>query len=89
MSYTVAANRLLPLHIGEEVEAATDYKSPHASIQSITMGIRIGGAKYAIGYIQKFTFDMKRDTTPIYQIEPYPDIRGDQVTGNPALINQE
>jgi len=69
MSYTVQASRLLPLHNINE-----DANVPHASIQSITMGVRIGDQKYPIGYIHKFSFDMKRDNKTIYQIEPYPDV---------------
>lgn len=70
--YTVEGRRLLPLH--NVNESAT---IPHSSIQSITMGIRFGDQKYAIGYIHKFTFEMKRDNKPIYQIEPYPNVLGD------------
>ena len=70
--FTVSGNRLLPLHnmMDEGVE------TPHATIQSITMGIRIGTEQYAVGYIHKFQFDMKRDNKPIWQIEPYPDVMG-------------
>ena len=71
MPYTVEANRLLPLHNINE-----DAKVPHAAIQSITMGVRVGDQKYPIGYIHKFSFDMKRDNKTIYQIEPYPDVLG-------------
>lgn len=70
--YTVQGSRLLPLHNMNE-----SAKTPHSAIQSITMGIRIGNDKYAIGYIHQFKFDMKRDNKPIWQIEPYPDVRGD------------
>ena len=70
--YTVNGNRMLPLHNINE-----DAQTPHASIQSITMGLRFGDQKYAIGYIHKFNFDMKRDNKTIYQIEPYPDVLGD------------
>ncbi|HRZ18870.1 MAG TPA: hypothetical protein P5136_02325 [Methanofastidiosum sp.] len=73
--YTVQGNRLLPLH-----NMNPDAQTPHSSIQSITMGIRIGNQKYAIGYIHKFTFDMSRDNKTIFQIEPYPDVRGDDTT---------
>ena len=77
--YTVQGSRLLPLH--NINESAT---TPHSSIQSITMGIRIGNQKFAIGYIQKFSFEMMRDQKTIYQIEPYPDIMGDD--SSPAGI---
>ena len=70
--YTVEGRRLLPLHSINE-----NARAPHATIQSITMGIRIGTQKYAIGFVHKFTFDMKRDNKTIYQIEPYPDVLGD------------
>lgn len=71
MPYTVQANRLLPLHNVNE-----DAVVPHSSIQSITMGVRVGEQKYPIGYVHKFSFDMKRDNKTIYQIEPYPDVLG-------------
>jgi len=77
--YTVQGSRLLPLH--NINESAT---TPHSSIQSITMGIRIGNQKFAIGYINKFSFEMTRDQKTIYQIEPYPDILGDD--SSPAGI---
>lgn len=78
--YTVQGNRLLPLH--NLNESAT---TPHASIQSITMGIRIGDQKYAIGYVHKFTFEMRRENKTIYQIEPYPDVRGDDTVASGIL----
>lgn len=71
---TVQADRILPLH------NYTGKTPPHAAIQSITMGIRIGTNKYAIGYIHKFSFKMARDTKPIWQIEPYPDVMGDDAS---------
>lgn len=77
--YTVQGSRLLPLH--NINESAT---TPHSSIQSITMGIRIGNQKFAIGYINKFSFEMNRDQKTIYQIEPYPDVMGDD--SSPAGI---
>jgi hypothetical protein len=70
--YTVQGKRLLPLH-----NLNDNALSPHSTIQSITMGIRIGDQKYAIGYIHKFDFTMKREAKPFYQIEPYPDVIGD------------
>lgn len=70
--YTVQGNRLLPLY-NQNVNAVT----PHSSIQSITMGIRIGSQKFAIGYIHKFSFSMERDNKPVFQVEPYPDVKGD------------
>ena len=70
--YTVQGNRLLPLH-----NMNPDATTPHSSIQSITMGIRIGNQKFAIGYIHNFKFEMNRDAKAIYQIEPYPDVIGD------------
>jgi len=75
--YTVPGSRLLPLHNVDE--SAT---TPHSVIQSITMGIRIGSNKYAIGAIHKFSFRMERDAKPIYQIEPYPDVRGDDTSAS-------
>ena len=76
MAYTVQPNRILPLH-----NMNNDAKTPHAAIQSITMGVRVGSQKYAIGYIQKFSFDMKRDAKAIWQIEPYLDVLGMGETG--------
>jgi hypothetical protein len=70
--YTVQGNRLLPLS-NENPAAVT----PHSTIQSITMGIRIGNQKFAIGYIHKFVLDMTRANKPVYQIEPYPNVLGD------------
>lgn len=70
--YTVEGRRLLPLHNVNE-----SARAPHSTIQSITMGIRIGAQKYAIGYIHQFSFEMKRENKTIYQVEPYPDVRGD------------
>ena len=72
--YDVPANRLLPLHN----MSAPDTGTPHAAIQSITMGIRVGDFQYAIGYIQSFSFDMKREAKAIWQIEPYPNVLGDK-----------
>lgn len=80
-NYTVPASRMLPLH-----NLNSQAQTPHSTIQSITMGIRIGSSKYAIGFIHKFSFEMKRDNKTIYQIEPYPGIRGDETDGNPADI---
>ena len=77
--YTVQGNRLLPLH-----NLNTSAVTPHSSIQSITMSIRFGSQKFAIGYIQKFDFEMSREAKTIYQIEAYPDIRGDD--GAPSGI---
>jgi hypothetical protein len=51
------------------------------------MGIRIGTQKYAIGYIHKFSFDMKRGVKPIWQIEPYMDVLGTETT--PSGIKKE
>jgi hypothetical protein len=80
---TVLGSRLLPIHRTPAWSTAeSDIKVPHSAIQSITMGIRVGTQKYAIGYIHKFSFDMKRDNKPIYQIEPYPDIFGDTATAS-------
>ncbi|MHA1305155.1 MAG: hypothetical protein ACTSPI_15765 [Candidatus Heimdallarchaeaceae archaeon] len=74
----VQSNRLLPLHISEvEEQQLSGGGKPHSAIQSITMGIRVGAQKWAIGYIKKFSFSAKRNATPIYQIEPYPGIKGD------------
>lgn len=80
--YTVEGRRLLPLHNVNE-----NARAPHSTIQSITMGIRIGDQKYAIGYIHKFTFDMKRDNKTIYQVEPYPDVLGDD-TGSAGITSR-
>lgn len=71
----VQSNRVLPLHRTAEQERLL----PHAAIQSITMGIRFGASKYAIGYIHQFNFSMSRDVKPVYQIEPYMNILGDSV----------
>ena len=70
--YTVQGNRLLPLH-----NINPNSNAPHSSIQSITMGIRIGNQKFAIGYINKWSFNMERAEKTVFQIEPYPDVRGD------------
>ena len=70
--YTVQGNRLLPLH-----NVNPNANAPHSSIQSITMGIRIGNQKFAIGYINKWSFNMERSEKVVFQIEPYPDVRGD------------
>lgn len=77
--YTVQGNRLLPLH-----NINPNSNAPHSSIQSITMGIRIGNQKFAIGYIHKWSFTMERAEKTIFQIEPYPDVRGDD--SSPAGI---
>lgn len=77
-NYNVSGGRILPLHNYNE----TDVNTPHNAIQSITMGIRVGVNKYAIGYIHSFQFDMKRDAKPIWQVEPYPDILGDDTAAS-------
>ena len=74
-TYTVQGNRLLPLS-NKNLNAVT----PHSTIQSITMGIRIGDEKFAIGAIHKFSFKQDRATKSVYQIEPYSDILGDDTT---------
>jgi len=83
---TVPGSRLLPIHQSPAWSDPTTVNVPHSAIQSITMGIRVGGQKFALGYIHKFSFDMKRDNKPIYQIEPYPDIFGD-ATATPSGIS--
>ena len=45
---------------------------PKAAIQSVTMSVRIGDNKYAIGYIQKFSWKMSRENQTLHQIEAYP-----------------
>ena len=77
--YTVSGSRLLPL-------SSTDptAKTPHSTIQSITMGIRIGSKQYAIGMIHKFSFKQSRDAKQIYQIEPYMDVIGDSPSNAPG-----
>ena len=80
--YTVQGNRLLPLHNANE-----DAVTPHSVIQSITMSIRIGTQQFAIGMIDKFTVSMKRANKTIYQIEAYPDVRGDVEGGTVAGIS--
>ena len=45
---------------------------PKAAIQSITMCVRFGDSKYAIGYIQKFSWKMTRENQTLHQIEAYP-----------------
>jgi hypothetical protein len=45
---------------------------PASVIQSISMGIRVGTQKYAIGYVHKFTWSATREVTEVYQIEPFP-----------------
>lgn len=80
--YSVPSNRLLPLQSMDD----TNKYFPKAAIQSITMGIRVGELQYAIGYVQNFSFDMKREAKPIWQIEPYPNIMGDS-EGHSGLHN--
>ena len=77
-NYNVSGGRMLPLHNYNETDVAT----PHAAIQSITMGVRFGSGKYAIGYIHKFSFEMKRDNKTIWQVEPYPNILGDDAAAS-------
>lgn len=45
---------------------------PRAAMQSITMSLRFGDQKYAIGYIQSFNWSMDRSAQPYHQIEAYP-----------------
>ena len=45
---------------------------PKAAIQSITMSVRFGEQKYAIGYIQQFKWSISRDNAVLHQIEAYP-----------------
>lgn len=62
------ANRVLPLNnkfASEEI--------PKAAIQSITMAIRVGASKLAIGYVYEFGWDAGRDVKALHQMEPYPD----------------
>lgn len=75
--YTVPGSRILPLHNYNDA-----HTTPHASIQSITMGLRVGDKQYAIGYVHKFSFSMERDAKTIYQIEPYPGVLGDSGTAS-------
>jgi len=62
------ANRVLPLNnrfVNESI--------PKAAIQSITMAMRVGPQKFAIGYIHEFGWDADRDVKALHQMEPYPD----------------
>ena len=45
---------------------------PKAAQQSVTMGIRVGGTQFAIGYVQEFSWSMDRDNKVLHQIEPFP-----------------
>ena len=46
---------------------------PKAAMQSITMAVRFGdGKQFAIGYVQEFTWSMRRESEVLHQIEAYP-----------------
>lgn len=62
------ANRILPLN-----NANAEVSIPKAAIQSITMAIRVGPNKYAVGYVYEFGWDATRDVKALHQMEPYPD----------------
>ena len=69
----MATGRVLPINLstgGGGYNAADAY--PKAAQQSITMGVRVGNSQYAIGYVQEFTWSMKRDNKVLQQIEPFP-----------------
>lgn len=61
-------NRVLPLNNRFANDAI-----PKAAIQSITMAVRVGPQKFAVGYIQEFGWSADRDVKPLHQMEPYPD----------------
>lgn len=61
-------NRVLPIS-NKNANASI----PKAAIQSITMAIRVGSGKFAIGYVNEFGWDATRDVKSVHQIEPYPD----------------
>jgi hypothetical protein len=61
-------NRVLPIS-----NKNANSSIPKAAIQSITMAIRVGSGKFAIGYVNEFGWDATRDVKSIHQIEPYPD----------------
>lgn len=61
------ANRVLPLNNKTAADSI-----PKAAIQSITMAIRVGTQKFAIGYVQEFGWDADRDVKALHQMEPYP-----------------
>lgn len=83
--------RILPINwatAGEDVRQLENDGSnapPRAAIQSITMAIRFGEKKYAIGYIKKFGWSTKRDAETLHQIEAYPNGTFSGGASGPAL----
>ena len=73
-------SRITPLNYSADFRKSEDNPDndviPNSVIQSITMGVRTGdpqfGGIHALGYIQQFDFSQNRDSTPVYQIEPFP-----------------
>lgn len=45
---------------------------PKAAMQSITMSVRFGEKQFAVGYIQKFSWNVTRENEVLHQIEAYP-----------------